>query len=88
MCGTYIIQNIRCLDPALFSINIRFHIRIISMVAVIRCGRLCGVLKVMTGGRWAGEKLQISISVGDVIRNGSVFLLQIERKLCNSKYIV
>ena len=36
---------------SLFFINIRFHIRIISMAAVIRCVRLCGVLKAMTDGR-------------------------------------
>jgi hypothetical protein len=75
MCGTYIIRNIPCPDPVLFFISIRFHIRIISMAAVIRCGRLCGVLKVMIAGRWVGEKLQISIIVGDAIRNGSVFFV-------------
>lgn len=55
---TIMSRNILCPDPALFFISIRFHIRIISMAAVIRCGRLCGVLKVMTDGRWGkGETL-------------------------------
>ena len=67
MCGTYIIRNIPCPDPALFFISIRFHIRIISMAAVIRCGRLCGVLKAMIGGRWVEEKVEISENV-DFIR--------------------
>ena len=35
--------------------------RIISMAAVIRCGRLCGVLRDMISGSWIGERLQIDI---------------------------
>jgi hypothetical protein len=44
------------------------------MAAVIRYGRLCGVLRDMISGRWVEERLQINISAGDVIRNG-VFLM-------------
>ena len=54
-------------------INIRYHIRIISMAAVIHCGRLCGALRNMINGSWVEERLQIDIVWKGVIRNGSVF---------------
>ena len=38
-----------------YNANIRCPIRIISMVAVICCGRLCGALRDMISGRWVGE---------------------------------
>ena len=36
-------------------------IRIISMVVVIHCGRLCGVLRDMIRSRWVGERLEIDM---------------------------
>ena len=45
------------------------------MAAVIRYGRLCGVLKAMINGSWVGERLQIDIVRKGVIRNGSVFFM-------------